>query len=261
MYEDFEVRTSYKYLQEVITVLNEPICMLGGWAVFFQVNEKFEMAQGRPYLGSKDIDLGFHLKEGISNIDLKNSALAHTISILTKRLKFKHLSFRLFKEIHTETEEEIQDGQFLPAHFIFPVFVDIIVDSIPKNFKEIMGFNPIDEPLLRRVFEGMENQIEIKGFRKRMLLPTPELLLAMKVNSLPNRDKEHKKVKDICDIFALLWYTGIKPDEAKKSVLKFTTKANIRKYARCVTKEDIQKASTQINHSTDEIKRVLGLLQ
>src|SRR3989344_7058272 len=175
MYEDFEVKTSYKYLQEVIKVLNEPICMLGGLAVFFQVNEKFEIAQGRPYLGSRDIDLGFHLKESISNIELKNSALAHTISILTNKLKFKHLSFRLFKEIHTETEEEIQEGQFLPAHFIFPVFIDIIVDSIPKNFKEIMGFNPIDEPLLRKVFEGMENQTEIKGFRKRMLLPTPEL--------------------------------------------------------------------------------------
>ena len=261
MYEDFEVKTSYKYLQEVIKVLNEPICMLGGWAVFFHVNEKFEIAQGRPYLGSRDIDLGFHLKESISNIELKNSALAHTISILTTKLKFKHLSFRLFKEIHTETEEEIQEGQFLPAHFIFPVFIDIIVDNIPKNFKEIMGFNPIDEPLLRKAFEKRENQTEVKEFRKKIILPVPELLLAMKINSMPNRDKEHKRVKDICDIFALLWYTGIKSDEARNSALKFTTEAKIKKYARSITEEDIQKASTQINHSTVEIKRVLDLLQ
>ena len=62
MYQEFETRTSYNYLQKVISVLQEPVCILGGWAVFLQVNKNFQKAQGRPYLGSRDIDLGFHEK-------------------------------------------------------------------------------------------------------------------------------------------------------------------------------------------------------
>jgi len=105
MYKEFETKTSYKYLKEVIHNLKEPICIIGGWAVFFHVNSKFEKAQGRPYLGSRDIDLGFHM-----NNDMKDSTLAQTITILKDKLNFKPLSFRFMKEIHTETEQEIKEG-------------------------------------------------------------------------------------------------------------------------------------------------------
>ncbi|MBU4493146.1 MAG: hypothetical protein KKA61_02150, partial [Nanoarchaeota archaeon] len=94
MYKEFETEISYKYLKEVIHNLKEPICIMGGWAVFFHVNHKFEKAQGRPYLGSRDIDLGFHM-----NNDLKDSTLAQTIIILKDKLNFKPLSFRFMKEI------------------------------------------------------------------------------------------------------------------------------------------------------------------
>ena len=142
MYKDFETRTSYRYLKEVISSLREPIYILGGWAVFFLVNERFQKAQGRPYIGSRDIDLGFQMKA-----NLKETTLAQTIKILKEKLKFKPLSFRFMKEIHTETEEELKEGEIVPTHFIFPMYVDLIVDSIPDNFKNIFGFNPIDEPL------------------------------------------------------------------------------------------------------------------
>ena len=45
MYREFETRTSYKYLKEIINNLKEPICILGGWAVFFHVNKRFKEAQ------------------------------------------------------------------------------------------------------------------------------------------------------------------------------------------------------------------------
>src|SRR3989344_4069686 len=119
MYKEFETKTSYKYLQEVIKALQEPICILGGWAVFFHVNEKFQKAQGRPYLGSRDIDLGFHLDKNSSIEQMKNS------------------------------------------------------------------------------------------------------LLATKLNAMPQRDKEHKKTKDICDIFALLWYSGRNVRDLSSNVPQF----------------------------------------
>ncbi|MFH1064369.1 MAG: hypothetical protein V1729_04775 [Candidatus Woesearchaeota archaeon] len=257
MYKEFETKTSYKYLKEVIANLKEPICILGGWAVFFHVNRRFQEAQGRPYLGSRDIDLGFHM----GDVALKESALAQSIKILTEKLKFKPLSFRLFKEVHTETEEEIQEGQIVPAHFIFPMYVDLIVDHIPADFRKILGFDPIDEPLLRFAFVNKENQLLVKEFDRKLLLPKPELIIAMKMKSLPDRDKEHKKVKDICDIFALLWYSGIEHAEARKKILSFVSEDDIRKCLAKIGKEDLEKASPQLNHSVDELERVLELLR
>lgn len=252
MYQEFETRISFKYLKEVINRLEEPICILGGWAVFFHVNQKYEKTQGRPYLGSRDIDLGFHMES-----NLKKSTLSQTIKILKEKLKFEPLSFRFMKEIHTETEEEIKQGEIVPAHFIFPMYVDLIVDCIPKDFRKIFGFNPIDEPLLSIVFEKKE-YIITKEFEKKLLLPKPELLLAMKINSLPDRDKEHKRIKDLCDIFTLAWYTDINPQNINLS--KFIPKKNLVKCFKSLTETDFEKTATQIGHTSEDLKRVINLI-
>lgn len=246
MYKEFETRTSYKYLKEVIGSLEEPICILGGWAVFFHANKKYQEAQGRPYLGSRDVDLGFHAKNS-------TAPLSQTICALEK-LHFKPLSFRMVKEIHTETEEEIDNGKHIPAHFIFPMCVDLIVDTIPKDFRKTFGFNPIDEPLLTQVFEKKEF-ILTEEFGKKLLLPKPQILLAMKINSLPGRDKEHKRIKDLGDIFALAWYTDIELHTA--DVQRFVSKANMKKCLRTITRGDCGKAGLQIGHTTEEIQRVI----
>lgn len=237
MYKEFETKTSFKYLKQVIDNLDEPICILGGWAVFFHVNKEFEKRQGRPYLGSRDIDLGFNLSDEL--------VLKKAIEKL-KKLNFKPLSFRLFKEIHTETEEELKNGNKVPTHFIFPMYVDLIVNKITDDFNKKFGFNPIDEPLLNEVFEK-NNFTIIKGFNKKLLLPNIETLIRMKINSLPNRDKEHKKIKDLCDVFALLWYTNI---NIKK----------INKVKLLINEDDYYKVSLQLNHEKEEIKRILGLI-
>lgn len=252
MYDEFETRISYKYLVEVIGSLKEPICILGGWAVFFHVNDKFKDAQGRSYLGSRDIDLGFSIGS-----DLKQSALAETIQILKKKLKFRPLSFRLMKEIHTETEEELTDGKKVPAHFIFPMYVDLIVDRIPEDFQQTFGFDPIDEPLLKFVFENRK-YVLVREFGKKLLLPKPELLLAMKIASLPARDMAHKRIKDMCDIFALAWYTGLNPENTNLEV--FLSKSKIEKCFRTLSKEDCLQAGMQLGHSADEIERVFTVL-
>jgi len=252
MYKEFETEISYKYLKEVIHNLKEPICIMGGWAVFFHVNHKFEKAQGRPYLGSRDIDLGFHM-----NNDMKDSILAQTIIILKDKLNFNPLSFRFMKEIHTETGQEIKEGKAVPSYFIFPMYIDLTVDSIPKDFKKKFGFNPIDEPLLKKVFNSKEFTV-IKEFDKKLLLPNPKLLLTMKISSLPDRDKEHKKIKDLCDIFALVWYSNINPQTIDLS--KYTKKNNLIKCFQSIVDKDYEKAAIQMGHTSEEVRRVISLI-
>ncbi|MEK6955311.1 MAG: hypothetical protein AABW52_01495, partial [Nanoarchaeota archaeon] len=250
-------------------------------AVFFQVNDKFQKAQGRPYLGSRDVDLGFHIKKDSTIEELKNSSLAKSIKILENKLKFKPLSFRLVKEIHTEKDEEIKEGEIVPIHFIFPMYIDTLVDNIPKNFKEVFKFSPADEPLLNYAFENEEYREELKEFNKKLWLPKPELLLATKLNALKYRDKEHKKIKDICDIFALIWYskeTKKTPKKLSNRIPKrlsnrlprqkladrveiFITKKKIKEALSIIEKEDYEKASIQLNHTPEEIKRVIETLK
>ena len=260
MYQEFETKTSYNYLQKVIAVLQEPVCILGGWAVFLQVNKNFQKAQGRPYLGSRDIDLGFHFDKESTVEQMKNSSLAKSTELLQNKLNFKPVSFRLLKEIHTETEEEIKEGQKVPSYFIFPLYIDLLVDYIPLKFKEVFHFQPADEPLLSFVFENKECREELKQFNKKLWMPKTELLLATKINALKYRDRKHKKIKDICDIFSLLWYSKYKPQEFKEKVNYFIPAKNVNKIISIITQNDYQKANQQVNHSSEEIRRVIELL-
>ena len=260
MYLEFETKTSYKYLRQVISALEEPICILGGWAVFLHVNENFRKAQGRPYLGSRDIDIGFHLDKNANAEQMRKSAIAKSLEILEKRLKFRSVSFRLLKEIHTETEEEIKDGDVIPAHFIFPMYVDVLVDNIPAKFRDVFHFQPADEPLLRFVFADRKHREELDEFNKKLWVPKPELLLATKLNAMKHRDTEHKKTKDICDILELLWNSGGKTEELTEKIDQFLTRKSVRKYVGIITETDYQKASAQLNHAPFEVKRIVELL-
>ena len=93
---------------------------------------------------------------------------------------------------------------------------------------------------------------------KKILIPKPELLLAMKINSLPSRDKENKKIKDICDLFALAWYSDINLKEI--NFLKYIQEKNLKKCLKSIADDDLGKASSQIGHDKDELKRVFDAL-
>lgn len=62
---------------------------------------------------------------------------------------------------------------------------------------------PIDEPLLSLVFQEKMHRTQLL-FGEIVLIPEPPVMLAMKINTAPRRDKEHKLLKDIADIYALL---------------------------------------------------------
>ncbi|MDI6738022.1 MAG: hypothetical protein QME12_05930 [Nanoarchaeota archaeon] len=260
MYAAFETNTSYKYLKETIKALHEPICILGGWAVFFHVNRRFKEAQGREYLGSRDIDLGFHFNKNASARQIRQSSMAKALHVLQDKLKFKPISFRLFKEIHIETGKELENGEKVPLHLIFPMYVDPIVDFVPKQFKSVFHFVPIDEPLLRFVFENEANRAVLEEFNKKLWLPKPEIIVAAKISAVRNRDKEHKKIKDICDIFALLWYAGEEPNVLCRKAAMFLAKSKIKESLSILNNEDYEKAAHQLGHGQEQIKSIIELL-
>lgn len=239
LYPNYETEISFKYLKEVVNILDEPICILGGWAVYFTVNEKIKEDRGMGYLGSKDIDLGFNIDKTITDKTLKKTPIAKTIKLLEQN-GFKPLSFRYYKDIGIETGEELtrEQSAITPIHDIFQIYIDLIVDEIHPKFKKTFGLDPIDEPLLKHIFEEKRNRIELKEFEKMLWLPTPEILLATKIKSLPNRTKDNKKIKDLCDVYSLGWYSGKKLGPLKEAINHFNTKKERNDVLKCIKTEE-----------------------
>jgi hypothetical protein len=222
LYSDFETETSYVYLQKIVNILNEPVCILGGWAVYFTVNLAFQKDQGRNYLGSRDIDLGFHLNKNCTRKQLKNSTIGNAFKLLEKQC-FKPLGFRYYKDIHIDTGKELTSEQSAktPTHDIFQIYIDPIVNEIHPMFREVFGFDPVDEPLLSYVFQDKTFRTELTEFNKRLWLPAPEILLATKLKSVCYRTKDEKLIKDICDIYILSWYSPKTFHQLKNDVHTF----------------------------------------
>jgi hypothetical protein len=241
-------------------ILEEPICLLGGWAVYLTVNDNFKKDQGRNYLGSRDIDLGFHINKNLDKAQLKNTTIAKSLSLLKKE-GFKSIGFRYYKEINYETGKELtlKDAKRTPTHNIFTMYVDPIVDEIHPFFQNVFKFAPADEPLLKSVFKDIRYRRELEEFNRLLWIPQPEILFATKIKSIPNRTHDEKLVKDICDIYALGWYSG-KNFQKIKNVLKNLlnpedfTKLEVQLK---LEKDVFQKAQTAMGIDAESIKNLL----
>jgi len=80
LYAEYETDTSFDYLEKIIKILEEPICILGGWAVYLTVNDKFKEDLGPEYLGSRDIDLGFHIDPELNEKELSKSTMKKALN-------------------------------------------------------------------------------------------------------------------------------------------------------------------------------------
>ena len=244
-------------MQAIFAQLKIQTCLLGGWAVYYLVNQNFEKATGRTYIGSRDIDLGFHISMDWNQEQLQNSEFATTIKV-AESMGFNSVSFRLVKDFDIDTGKELtpEESAKLPLHQIFQLYIDPIVDCIHPEIKNLLGFVPIDEPLLSLVFQE-KMHISQPLFGKDVLIPEPHVMLAMKINSAPRRDKEHKLLKDIADIYALVWHSDMKLSKLKEQIFAITPKEKVRKTVQNFSTENISKVAAILGIDSQEISRIL----
>lgn len=258
LYENYETDISKDNLVTVFSKVTAPLCLLGGWAVYLTVNVNYKNDKGRDYHGSKDIDLGFHFSNNETEESLKKSAFNQSI-IALEGIGFYSIGFRMVQQYHRETRKTLtpEEAKKIPLHDIFSLYVDPMVDNIPKNIRDVLGITPADEKLLALVFEKGEF-IEIEEFGVKIILPKPEVLLATKLISLPRRPIDHKKWKDIADIYALMWYSGSKLEKMKSGVLKFLSQKDIEKTFSKIEDSDYKTAAEAIGVELDEMKNVIN---
>ncbi|MBD3405287.1 MAG: hypothetical protein GF411_04010 [Candidatus Lokiarchaeota archaeon] len=260
IYERMETDASFDALKILANELPEPLILMGGWAVNLTVNKSYSEEHNAPYLGSRDVDLGFHIDVDASIEELKDSNFSKTLGIL-KAIGYWESGTSRFCRIRDKrtgkTLSEKEAGE-IPFFDLFYLYIDPIVDRIhPKN-DEVFKIKPIDEPLLSDAIDhGRMIEIQISG--KILLVPQPDVLLAMKLSSFSNRTKDDKKIKDACDIYALIWHSGIPAKDIISSV-KQDYPDLITKVMDQFSEDLINKASYHLGIEPDQFNGVISQL-
>ena len=240
-------------LREILGVAEPPISLLGGWAVHLHVTPGFEDTHGRSYIGSRDIDLGIPVDPKLSSEDLIESEVATTFDRIKSDLGYHRGRFGFYQQFHRETGERLDDeaARKEPPHNVFRVDIDILPDTSKLDaFHEAFGFRPPAEPLLKPVFadetgERLTDYVEW-DVPEGMYIPPASFMAAMKVRSLPQRDKSHKRLKDLADLFGLLWYVS-DYDEMRSSVKEILTENDLPRFASMATEDLIESTARLID--------------
>ncbi len=261
MYSTYETSLSRRYLGELFDDESGGAVLLGGWAVNLLVDERFREATGRGYIGSRDIDVGFHFEEITVREDLEGSDFSRMFKRLTS-MGFQGQSFRLYKDFDRESRRELQHAEavsMLPFE-VSKLYVDLVVDKIPPSFSEVFGFVPIDEPLLENAFTNGRT-IDIRWEGVDLKVVEPSLLLAMKLSSVETRTRDHKKLKDIADIYALAWYSGESLDHLKEDLRLWLPPDTVGRVVGSFSQEDVSAVSGVIGVNASTIRVVLSGLR
>lgn len=260
MYQDYETQISQEHLTAVFSQMTQPVCLMGGWAVYLMMNTKFNEINGRNYIGSKDIDLGFHIDPRWLTEDLQKSSLAQSAKILKDR-GFFGVSSRFVKYYDINIKKEIteEESKGKPSYDMFQLYVDLMGDSTHADAEKILGFPLLDEPLLSHVFVD-KRFVTVTEFGGIFTLPTPETLISMKLRSVPGRTKGDKRIKDISDIYALSWYSDVELKTLKPKVQQILGIEYISEVVSNFTREEYIAVETAIGIAPEEISRVINEL-
>lgn len=236
MYDRRETDVSFRYLSRLAQDLDVDRCLIGGWAVYYTVSPSYSAEIGREYLGSRDIDIG--LPDAV--------AFGRISEYLLGKLEFERISFRYVKQLDYETGRELskEESRQLPTHMMTPMHIDLLLPSVSPEIRGRLGFTPPDEPLLKVVFEEPAQTREVRMGSLPVKVPSPPLLLAMKVHSVGTRGMEHKRVKDICDIAALCLYSGESMEGVIRDASAWLDDSKVQKGRRAITTEDKKQAVT-----------------
>ncbi|MDA4110913.1 MAG: hypothetical protein OK439_00120 [Thaumarchaeota archaeon] len=259
MYSDHETAYSRRYLSTLLRAVSQPPCLMGGWAVQLQLNDQFNSSKGREYLGSRDIDLGFHLDPNWTAKEFQTSDFYRTIKAI-KKLGFEEQSFRFVKHYHWDSNQElsIEEARELDSYQMFDLFVDLAVDTADPRRIDLVGSSVIDEPLLKTVFLGKE-RISAKFYGTDIIMPTPRLLIEMKLKSFPDRTQDDKKTKDLADICALMLYTQPEPLTLTANQDTRLLKENFERGMETLAEEEWDRVGMMLDESRADLIRLLRL--
>jgi hypothetical protein len=222
----------------------------------YTINEIFKKKKNREYIGSQDIDIGFSLKPMLTKSELESTNLFKIIKILETN-GYKPEGFRYKRDVNFKEigiEEEIEKDK------TFTLYVDILVNSYPPSLNDLYPNYFFEVPLIEQVYNNTKNQVEISSINN-LVIPTREIIIAMKIHSLPTRgDVQHKMVKDLCDLYGLLWYSEESLKEIIRKTLKFLEEKSLILLRNKVNSKLMQECELILGEPKGSVNTVLNEL-
>jgi hypothetical protein len=261
LYDHQETDVAWDALLTLSRDLPEPFVLIGGWAVYLTTNRSYQKEHGVGYLGSRDIDIGFHVDPDCSEEALRNSTFGKALEVLQETGYSPHGSFRYCKIIKRGSGEVLteQKAASFPMHELFYLYVDMMVDNIHPKHKAVFKFDALDEPIILRVF-NQKKFVRIKIGDGEVMIPPPGLLLASKLNSIPNREKNDKQWKDACDIYAIIWHS----EQSYKEIISFVQeeyREPCDKAVKILTGDVAERAARHLGIEKERFLQVISLLR
>jgi hypothetical protein len=224
------------------------------------VTENYREDKGTGYIGSRDIDLGFPVDPSATAEELQAGNIGTTFDALRYKGFYRSRS-GFQKHFDSMTVEELTEDEAsqLPMHQVVDMRVDIqptITES--ETFNEAFGFQPPAEPLLKQAFDGASRPLTAFvdwDLPEAIRIVDHTLLAAMKIGSFPGRNKHHKKVKDLADLYALIWYAG-EWQHTVEEARSFVEREDIDRFQASLEESLIDEAAVLLESSPDELRQV-----
>ncbi len=256
MYTIVETDVSRRFLKILVSSIQRPYCLIGGWSVYLIVNDAYQEDTGREYQGSKDIDLGFHFDPMWDQKEFDSSPFAIAIATIRK-MNFEGTGSRFFKEFHISDGHELtsKEARQLQSYDIFRLYIDPFVDSSDPKKNRMAKFPVAEELLLSEVFSGKQHLTK-KSDGLEVIVPDPRIQMEMKMRSFPTRGQDDKKRKDLIDLCALILYSGFEPPTVGDEGGGLTAKTNYKLALKAVTEVEWKALAADLNLTVTDAKRV-----
>ncbi len=207
MYDPIETDISKKVLMQIFDKATGDVGLVGGWAVYLYVNENFIRATGKEYLRSRDIDVFINCRTDVLG---KFKKTIFFLGFVPSGYEFR---YQLIVDRNSLKPVKEREAGQKPLFELIYVFLNVFGNKRNKIL-------PLweNEIVKRIIKEKAMTTKEING--KAVNLSDIECLLAMKCDAFLQRDDREKRLKDACDIYALLFYSGMEkvPVHAKRAI-------------------------------------------
>lgn len=220
VYRDVLTRESAARLAALVRELPHPVALAGGHAVRHAVRDQWERRFGEEYFGSRDIDVCYLVEPHWTLEEFRASA-AGQMPQRIRAIGYQPMGVFRFG-LWMDNDGKVLDREPAPPKMLaidyHVLALDPMVTHVHPRSKEVLGFHPIDEPLLAHTFHEPELRTPAHDLGRNAYVPTPPMLVATKLKSLPGRNKEDKAIKDLCDLYALVAFGGARHLEIRHVV-------------------------------------------
>jgi hypothetical protein len=187
--------------------------------------------------------------------ELESTNLFKVLKILESN-GFKSEGFRYRKDI-AYTELVIKDDSDMNE--TFALYVDILVNSYPPSLYDIYPNCFFEVPLIEQVYSNVKYQVKLSALSDDLFIPARGIIAAMKIQSLSSRgDAHHKKVKDLCDIYGLLWFSNKSVNKIIDNVLNFIDVNSIERLKDSVDKDLMSECERYLGEPKGSLNTLLN---